>query len=126
MEQTVPVSHGRPCGSGGQVGGVRKTITHFKSACAMQAAYRGLSRSEEHTSELQSLRHLVCRLLLEKKKTKKTAALCMASCVNGTMTTPTLSLARACEYIPQSLQTATILHQRNRLTDQADFDEENT
>src|SRR5882724_784313 len=27
-------------------------------------------RSEEHTSELQSLRHLVCRLLLEKKKTK--------------------------------------------------------
>src|SRR5947199_3728151 len=27
-------------------------------------------RSEEHTSELQSLRHLVCRLLLEKKKAK--------------------------------------------------------
>src|SRR5437899_8827286 len=26
-----------------------------------------LTRSEEHTSELQSLRHLVCRLLLEKK-----------------------------------------------------------
>src|SRR5437899_12627191 len=28
------------------------------------------ARSEEHTSELQSLRHLVCRLLLEKKKIK--------------------------------------------------------
>src|SRR5262245_63401934 len=28
-------------------------------------------RSEEHTSELQSLRHLVCRLLLEKKKNKR-------------------------------------------------------
>src|SRR5262245_27245246 len=28
----------------------------------------GDMRSEEHTSELQSLRHLVCRLLLEKKK----------------------------------------------------------
>src|ERR1039458_10797855 len=27
-------------------------------------------RSEEHTSELQSLRHLVCRLLLEKKQKK--------------------------------------------------------
>src|SRR5437899_4645777 len=27
-----------------------------------------VTRSEEHTSELQSLRHLVCRLLLEKKK----------------------------------------------------------
>src|SRR5258705_1989195 len=35
------------------------------------ASLRGLgagARSEEHTSELQSLRHLVCRLLLEKKK----------------------------------------------------------
>src|SRR2546425_8732470 len=29
-------------------------------------------RSEEHTSELQSLAYLVCRLLLEKKKKKKT------------------------------------------------------
>src|SRR5438045_5511554 len=31
----------------------------------------GCGRSEEHTSELQSLRHLVCRLLLEKKKKNK-------------------------------------------------------
>src|ERR1035438_6201989 len=31
---------------------------------------RTIVRSEEHTSELQSLRHLVCRLLLEKKKKK--------------------------------------------------------
>src|SRR2546425_10508654 len=31
----------------------------------------GCVRSEEHTSELQSLAYLVCRLLLEKKKTKK-------------------------------------------------------
>src|SRR5215510_16527782 len=31
----------------------------------------GPSRSEEHTSELQSRGHLVCRLLLEKKKKKK-------------------------------------------------------
>src|ERR1035438_67349 len=30
---------------------------------------QGHYRSEEHTSELQSLRHLVCRLLLEKKRT---------------------------------------------------------
>src|SRR3989442_8308431 len=30
---------------------------------------RGSARSEEHTSELQSRPHLVCRLLLEKKKT---------------------------------------------------------
>src|SRR5437899_2345270 len=32
-----------------------------------------LRRSEEHTSELQSLRHLVCRLLLEKKKNQNIA-----------------------------------------------------
>src|SRR5690348_18109068 len=31
---------------------------------------RGANRSEEHTSELQSPVHLVCRLLLEKKKKK--------------------------------------------------------
>src|SRR5471030_3355602 len=36
----------------------------------MKSSRRG--RSEEHTSELQSLRHLVCRLLLEKKKNNKT------------------------------------------------------
>src|SRR5687768_17783833 len=33
---------------------------------------RGGARSEEHTSELQSRLHLVCRLLLEKKKNKRT------------------------------------------------------
>src|SRR2546422_6908871 len=32
-----------------------------------------LTRSEEHTSELQSRLHLVCRLLLEKKKTENSA-----------------------------------------------------
>src|SRR3712207_8218004 len=31
-----------------------------------------VGRSEEHTSELQSRQYLVCRLLLEKKKTKRT------------------------------------------------------
>src|SRR5437016_8606660 len=36
------------------------------------AARARRKRSEEHTSELQSLTNLVCRLLLEKKKKKKT------------------------------------------------------
>src|SRR5258708_18803515 len=36
---------------------------------------RDVDRSEEHTSELQSPDHLVCRLLLEKKKTISTQAL---------------------------------------------------
>src|SRR2546425_8819492 len=43
---------------------------------ALRATKRALEldpyyRSEEHTSELQSLAYLVCRLLLEKKKKKK-------------------------------------------------------
>src|SRR2546430_4563755 len=36
-----------------------------------RSAKHSLSRSEEHTSELQSQSNLVCRLLLEKKKKKK-------------------------------------------------------
>src|SRR5687767_15484460 len=35
----------------------------------------GEDRSEEHTSELQSLAYLVCRLLLEKKKKKKNTSI---------------------------------------------------
>src|SRR2546425_3321462 len=37
---------------------------------------RAQQRSEEHTSELQSLAYLVCRLLLEKKKKKQRYLLC--------------------------------------------------
>src|SRR5437899_9287771 len=37
---------------------------------ALRVSRGSCARSEEHTSELQSLRHLVCRLLLEKKKKK--------------------------------------------------------
>src|SRR5258706_12069165 len=39
-------------------------------SAASKAYTDKLNRSEEHTSELQSLTNLVCRLLLEKKKTK--------------------------------------------------------
>src|SRR5258705_4469576 len=39
------------------------------------ATRREFLRSEEHTSELQSLRHLVCRLLLEKKKDRRISML---------------------------------------------------
>src|SRR5438093_6577567 len=41
------------------------------SARARRTWRRTESRSEEHTSELQSLTNLVCRLLLEKKKNKQ-------------------------------------------------------
>src|SRR3989442_11741229 len=40
-----------------------------------RARGRGARRSEEHTSELQSRPHLVCRLLLEKKKTRPITSL---------------------------------------------------
>src|SRR5690349_23424868 len=46
-----------------QVGGVDREA-------ARETEY-GEERSEEHTSELQSRRDLVCRLLLEKKKTNR-------------------------------------------------------
>src|SRR5471030_2123447 len=49
------------CGTPGRRPGPRSE----RHAC--RSRYAG-TRSEEHTSELQSLRHLVCRLLLEKKK----------------------------------------------------------
>src|SRR5437899_5461533 len=42
----------------------------FKNLGMTTLAIRN-TRSEEHTSELQSLRHLVCRLLLEKKKERR-------------------------------------------------------
>src|SRR5687767_15200788 len=38
---------------------------------AQSLSHGFVARSEEHTSELQSLAYLVCRLLLEKKKNKK-------------------------------------------------------
>src|SRR2546425_4439316 len=60
-------------------GGGRQRVRHRGAArqrraprLAARAARRAVPRSEEHTSELQSLAYLVCRLLLEKKK-KETA-----------------------------------------------------
>src|SRR5438876_2192268 len=41
------------------------------TVCQIRGKFIRFSRSEEHTSELQSPVHLVCRLLLEKKKKKK-------------------------------------------------------
>src|SRR5690554_7695636 len=68
--------------------GTRVTEQHVRELAAWQAQGERTSelpfvvarvilqdfRSEEHTSELQSRPHLVCRLLLEKKKTKTSHA----------------------------------------------------
>src|SRR5258708_15208758 len=50
-------------------GGARRADRRRDAASS--APLEAASRSEEHTSELQSPDHLVCRLLLEKKKKKK-------------------------------------------------------
>src|SRR5262249_58470506 len=56
--------------------GPRSDETHVAAEHVPQLRHlvdaRGPERSEEHTSELQSLTNLVCRLLLEKKNNKKT------------------------------------------------------
>src|SRR6266568_6177795 len=47
---------------------VRQLLTMDMALAAVEEVLRQHARSEEHTSELQSQFHLVCRLLLEKKK----------------------------------------------------------
>src|SRR2546422_5924027 len=52
-----------------------------RSLAPAQVSMMFPGRSEEHTSELQSRLHLVCRLLLEKKKThRQSAKACNVSC----------------------------------------------
>src|SRR5687767_15720985 len=53
-----------------RIAGTRPAQRPATSITSRAAATIG-GRSEEHTSELQSLAYLVCRLLLEKKKKKK-------------------------------------------------------
>src|SRR5258708_16093587 len=69
--------------SGGGRGGCRKSGSGEIRSCDIPSAadyifvgdriMKILMRSEEHTSELQSPDHLVCRLLLEKKKNNRNA-----------------------------------------------------
>src|SRR5437660_5259362 len=68
LHDALPIS-----GGGGGARGARRAVgavLHPVRIAGREALLRGagLPRSEEHTSELQSRGHLVCRLLLEKKK----------------------------------------------------------
>src|SRR3712207_6934931 len=56
----------------------------FKVSRKKNRWYDLATRSEEHTSELQSRQYLVCRLLLEKKKKKH---ICSHTCMTSTYTT---------------------------------------
>src|SRR3989441_6442348 len=47
-----------------------RLAANAQQGCPGQMSFDSIQRSEEHTSELQSLAYLVCRLLLEKKKKK--------------------------------------------------------
>src|SRR5439155_20732455 len=70
---------------------MRRTVNCFPSSTSISSFTSFLSsskvvlgtgvklRSEEHTSELQSRGHLVCRLLLEKKKKKATHFVCLCA-----------------------------------------------
>src|SRR2546422_5108999 len=70
-------SHALPCALDPGAAAPRARPRH-RSALGRDGGERGaaadavgrVARSEEHTSELQSRLHLVCRLLLEKKKTR--------------------------------------------------------
>src|SRR2546425_6986169 len=53
-----------------------KFIGHEIGSGTRTPLFNRIQRSEEHTSELQSLAYLVCRLLLEKKKTKINSLQC--------------------------------------------------
>src|SRR5438309_7264106 len=82
LHDALPICSGRRSGKGrGKVGLAHQV--EIDTPCGGAAlgnrpddqrlAARGVDRSEEHTSELQSQFHLVCRLLLEKKKQTMTA-----------------------------------------------------
>src|SRR5687767_15206379 len=61
----------RPSGLGPTERGLRPSLDRPVRRNRSERLARLASRSEEHTSELQSLAYLVCRLLLEKKKKKQ-------------------------------------------------------
>src|SRR2546430_7320957 len=76
LHDALPISIHRTCwwGSGAEP----RSAGSLPTCCRWAAA---VSRSEEHTSELQSQSNLVCRLLLEKKKKPKCATHSRYPCV---------------------------------------------
>src|SRR3712207_7455233 len=66
MNGTMPATVNSRDGSGETSEALGTTVCPRVAKCSRKR--RRISRSEEHTSELQSRQYLVCRLLLEKKK----------------------------------------------------------
>src|SRR5690606_41970590 len=73
LQRSPPAGGDRqPDAASGAASGARRRACGAHASCPVKppvAPFAGC-RSEEHTSELQSRENLVCRLLLEKKKTK--------------------------------------------------------
>src|SRR5437899_11005745 len=70
LHDALPISHrqfGFEVDANGYVRNNSANASRYMTYCSFLSGQAEV-RSEEHTSELQSLRHLVCRLLLEKKK----------------------------------------------------------
>src|SRR2546429_6535240 len=74
LHDALPISLRRFCFAGGLLRGAgRRVLDRVRPDNRRGRTIPSLKRSEEHTSELQSRLHLVCRLLLEKKKKKLSA-----------------------------------------------------
>src|SRR5260370_39153364 len=70
LHDALPISLAQPIVADGRIIARRgQTVTGVVSEAKKAGRVQGTSRSEEHTSELQSHLNLVCRLLLEKKNT---------------------------------------------------------
>src|SRR5256885_11026609 len=75
----------------------RSSISCSRSARTSMSIGPAVTRSEEHTSELQSPCNLVCRLLLEKKKHKRQMRAHLVGALVGTYSRPPL-----CSALPHS------------------------
>src|SRR5205809_3067954 len=85
LHDALPICRGRGRPPGGAAAPARSAPGRGRAAGGLPEKLPGprpryRRRSEEHTSELQSRLHLVCRLLLEKKKQKGTTYLTPTLC----------------------------------------------
>src|SRR2546425_6628921 len=69
--QPLPAGHGRGVSLLHAFGSYIAQVAEVSASKTGDVRVHRAHRSEEHTSELQSLAYLVCRLLLEKKKNKQ-------------------------------------------------------
>src|SRR5690348_17875824 len=76
--------------------------TDLLLACGKTGRWINIKRSEEHTSELQSPVHLVCRLLLEKKNNRIRIYITHSPSFRRQHSTPLPSLLTLCAHVSRS------------------------